>query len=228
MPAGTGAVAMDRRGRFVAAAQRGGALVVPLDGGKPRALEGFLPTTIRLAVAIDRDGRRVAAASYLGPRRDKVIRVWDLDHTGTVWTLGPTEKAGEGGAGQNIGIGFLADGSLVSAGDGLRLWSIEEGTHELVGPSHVQSHLTVFPDGRTVAYMVAGDRADAAGEEQRRAESVWLAITDVRRDGRASSARTAGASCPSRCDPTGTVRRQRAVSTASCGSGRSPARSRTC
>jgi WD40 repeat protein len=179
LPAGTAAVAMDPQGRFVAAAQRGGALVIPLDGSKPRALEGFLPTTQPLAVAIDRDGRRVAAASYLGPREDKVIRVWELD-TGAVWTLGPTEKAGEGGAGQNNGIGFLADGSLISAGDGLRLWSIEEGTHELIAPSHVQTHLRVFPDGRTVAYMVGGDPAGDPIASQRRGEMVWLAITDVK------------------------------------------------
>jgi WD40 repeat protein len=198
----SGALSVDPRGRFVAVAQRGGVGIIPLDGGETRALGGFGTTTNVMAVAIDRDGRRVAAPAYWGPRHDKVIRVWELE-SGKVWTLGPTEEAGEGGVGQVLGLGFLADGSLVSAGDGLRRWSIEKGTHELVGPSHVQTHLSVFPDGNSVAYKVAGERVD--GDPRQPLESVWLATTDFR-TGRTNVIRSHGRRhLPLAVDPTGTL-----------------------
>jgi WD40 repeat protein len=198
-----GGLSVDPRGRFVAVAQPGGVGIIPLGGGETRALGGFARTTHVMAVAIDRDGRRVAAAAYWGPRHEKVIRVWELE-SGKVWTLGPTEKAGEGGAGQNLGLGFLADGSLVSAGDGLRRWSIEKGTHELVAPSHVQTHLRVFPDGHSVAYKVAGERG-TSGDEKGPLESVWLAITDFQA-GRTNVIRSHGRRhLPLAVDPTGAL-----------------------
>ena len=169
---------VDRQGRFLAISQQGGALIVPLGEGESRALKGFDPATEVLSVAIDPGGRRVAAASLRGPKADKVIRVWDLE-TGEVWTLGPIEQAGEGFAGQTLGLGFLADGSLVSAGEGgLRLWSLPAGTSEVVAPTFVQSHLKVFPQGRSVAHIVAEWR-EARGGDAAQAKSVSVAITDL-------------------------------------------------
>jgi len=125
-----------------------------------------------MAVAIDTEGRRVAAASLQGPAQDKVIRVWDLE-TGEVQTLGPIEQAGEGWAGQTTGLGFLPDGSLASTGaGGLRLWSLARGDHQVIAPSFVQSHLAVFPDGNTVAYIVGT-------KGTRSIKSLSVAITDL-------------------------------------------------
>jgi WD40 repeat protein len=174
---GGSAIRIDSRGRFLVKGQQGGARVVPLDGGESRSLRGFGPTTGILGVAIDPDGRRVAATALRGPAKDKVIRVWDLE-TEEVWTLGPTEQAGEGFAGQNLGLRFLPDGSLLSAGDGgLRRWDLASGSREVLASSHPQSHLAVSKDGRTAAY-VATNHGDS-GAESRQIESVSLAIMDL-------------------------------------------------
>ncbi|MEJ2084597.1 MAG: hypothetical protein P8Y44_02830 [Acidobacteriota bacterium] len=150
-PGGT-FLAVDPKGRFVAVnrsgAEGGGARILYLDGGEPRDLKGFGPDTWVLGIAIDPEGRLVAASAHRGPAEEKVIRIWDLDSDRS-WTLGPTESAGEGFSGNIRGLRFLPDGRLLSAGDGgLRLWSIENGTHEILAPSDPESELAIFGNGR--------------------------------------------------------------------------------
>ena len=169
---------MDRQGRFVAVTQPQGAAIVSLLGGTTRALRGFPLGSGVGSVAIDPEGRRVAAASGSGARAEKVIRIWDLQ-TGDVQILGPTDQAGESHSGQIYGLGFLADGSLVSAGDaGLLRWSLATGGYEVIAPSYIQSHLTVFPDGRSVVYTVGSESEGGAGAGSA-IQYISVAVADV-------------------------------------------------
>ena len=190
---GLGDLAVDNLGRFVAVAQEGGALVVPLDGGETRTLEGFDPATWVAGVAIDPEGRLVAASPNRGPAADKVIRIWDLE-TGETTILGPTEEAGEGFDGQTIGLGFLPDGSLVSGGDGgVRVWSVPSGTHEVVAPSFEQTFLAVFGGGRYVGHGVGT------------LEATQLAVTDLETRTTRILASHGNEIWPIAVDPSGTV-----------------------
>ena len=93
--------------------------------------------------------------------------------------LGPTENAGESLSGQIYGLGFLADGSLVSAGDaGLVHWSLATGAYEVIAPSYIQSHLTVFPDGRSVVYTVGSESEGGAGAGSA-IQYISVAVTDL-------------------------------------------------
>ena len=150
-------LAVDPLERFVAVSTPGAVALVPLDGGAIRRLEGFEPQTWIGDVAIDADGRRVAACSSRGAADDKVIRIWDLE-TDEVTVLGPVEGAGDGFAGRVNGLEFLPDGSLVSTGDGgLLLWNLRENKREVLAPSS-RWYLSVFGDGHYAASVV--DRAD--------------------------------------------------------------------
>jgi WD40 repeat protein len=155
---------VDPTGRFVAIAQQGGVLIVPLDGGASRALDGFAPETWVVAVAVDAAGRLVAAAPRQGTEEDKVIRIWDLE-SGESWTLGPTDEGYELGEGWQEGVGdlaFLPDGSLVSVGvGGLRIWSLSERTHERVAPSRAQAKMASLGDGVSIAYTTGTNETSA-------------------------------------------------------------------
>ena len=147
-------LAMGPRGRFVAVSTWYGVALVPLAGGPVRRLEGYPPGTWIGDVAVDADGRRVAACVYRGPAGDKVIRIWDLEKE-EVTVLGPIEGAGEGSEGYITGLGFLPDGSLVSSGQGgLRLWNVRENSYDVVAPM-TGGQLAVFGGGRYVARVVA-------------------------------------------------------------------------
>jgi WD40 repeat protein len=163
-------LAVDPLERFVAVSTPGAIALVPLDGGAIRRLEGFEPRTWIGDVAIDADGRRVAACSHRGAADDKVIRIWDLE-TDEVTVLGPVEGAGDGFVGQIMGLEFLPDGSLVSSGYfGLFLWNLQQNTHKVLDPTPCW-YLSVFGDGR-----FAASTADRMSGET---NSV-LKITDLR------------------------------------------------
>ena len=88
-------IAIDSHGRnVVVSAAQGRILLVPLDGGPVKELEGFSSRVDIRDVAFGDDGRLVAAAPYIGPREEKVIRVWNLE-TGAVQVLGPVPGAGD-------------------------------------------------------------------------------------------------------------------------------------
>jgi WD40 repeat protein len=143
---------VDPAGRRIAVARQGGALVVPLNGDRPRELDGFSPSAWVVPAAFDAEGRLVAAASVRGPRSEKVIWIWDLE-TDESWTLGPTEEAGDGFDGQVYDLGFRPDGSLVSVGHGgLRIWSPRERSYEFIAPTPQQTKMTLFDEGRFAAY----------------------------------------------------------------------------
>jgi len=146
-------LAVDPLGRFVAVSTGYGVELVPLAGGPIRRLDGYPPGTWIGDVAVDADGRRVAASVYRGPTDVKVIRVWDLE-TEEVIVLGPIEGAGEGSVGAISGLAFLPDGSLVSSGrGGLWLWNVGENSHEVVA-SRRGGRLAVFSGGPYVAQVV--------------------------------------------------------------------------
>jgi WD40 repeat protein/predicted Ser/Thr protein kinase len=101
-------------GDILAAATRAGVWLLPIDGGVPRKLPGF--EDHMLAVAFDREGRRVVAAGGYDNREEAVARVWDLE-TGEVQVL----DAGDGKG--YVSANFLPDGRLLTGGfGGLRLW----------------------------------------------------------------------------------------------------------
>jgi len=120
-------LAMDPAGKFAVVTGRSSVFVVPLEGGSSRELEGFSSAAITLRVALDSEGRLVAAAPFRGPVEDKIIRIWDLESEDS-WTLGPMESAGDGVQGGFGSLAFLPDGRLLSDGvTGLHLWDVESG-----------------------------------------------------------------------------------------------------
>ncbi len=114
----------------------GQAFVLPLDGKPPRFLKGFGWVYF---VAVDREGRRVAAPLHDVERQIVAIRVWDLE-TGRFRDLDPRVKGEDcldGGFHMNYltHLDFLPDGRLLSQGmSGLRVWDIERGTGRLLQP----------------------------------------------------------------------------------------------
>jgi WD40 repeat protein len=131
----------DPDGRFVLT---GGdrALLIPLDGGSPRRLEGF-PDEVVVATALSPSGRRVAGGTYAG-RGPKRIRVWDLESGETRVFDSPTWQAPSSEAGQPSGeagvfeggvlnLAFVGEDVLYSAGlEGIWRWDLERGTNERV------------------------------------------------------------------------------------------------
>jgi WD40 repeat protein len=127
-------LAMDPAGKFVVVTGRTDVFVAPLDGGTSRKLEGFSAASYYLCVALDPEGRLVAAAPQAGPVSDKVIRIWDLESRES-WTLGPLESAGDGGQGGFVTLSFLPGGQIISSGSGgLHLWSLENGHLRTLSP----------------------------------------------------------------------------------------------
>jgi DNA-binding winged helix-turn-helix (wHTH) protein/WD40 repeat protein len=67
----------DPAGEHVTGGRHGRLVVVPMDGGEPRSLEGFATETLIEAAAFSPSGRLVAAASGIGVD-EYTLRVWDL------------------------------------------------------------------------------------------------------------------------------------------------------
>ncbi len=152
-------IAEDPAGRFVVASGGGGQVhLIPIGGGLPRKLEGFSSSSNVFANAIDLQGRRVAAAPFISPAHDKVIRVYDLE-TDEVRVLGPVEGAGDGWDGGFNGLAFLPDGRLLScnAKSGVQLWGLRDTKPQTLFGAEKKPvtcwALAVSPDGRHVAHV---------------------------------------------------------------------------
>jgi WD40 repeat protein len=136
--------------------------LVPLDGRPARELKGFSPKTDIRAVAFGERGGLVAAAPYIGPAEEKVIRVWNLE-TGGVQVLGPMPGAGEGLRGGVVGSESLAfmgpDRILASSWEtGLVSFDLKSGKATVLASS--PRLFFVLSDDRTfgVGRRVLGDQ----------------------------------------------------------------------
>ncbi len=106
-----------------------GAFLVRPDGTAPRKLEG-IPPTVLWGGALDTRARLVAVGVNFAPEaKDMVIHVADL-RSGTVRTLATRDPADQNPFGGSVGsLGFAADGSLVSGGEGgVYRWDLSTGT----------------------------------------------------------------------------------------------------
>jgi WD40 repeat protein len=146
------ALAVDPRGRQVAASTRDGrVVVVPVAGGATRTLKGFSPGTQLICVTFSPDGRLLAAAPYAGSAQDKVIRLWDLE-SGTVRVLGPLPGAGEGTAGGvSLGLSFLDDEHIVASSltSGVLVFDLRDGGYTVLSPRPAHA-VVAGRRGRTV------------------------------------------------------------------------------
>jgi WD40 repeat protein len=124
----------------VVSGRRGHVFVVPLAGGLERELKGFSESTeIAPRLAFSPDGRRVAAAPFLGPAEEKVIRIWNLE-TGDVRVVGPIPGAGEGLEGAVGALAFVGeDELLVASAKGLLSVDLRDGRIAVLSPGDVES-----------------------------------------------------------------------------------------
>jgi eukaryotic-like serine/threonine-protein kinase len=113
-----------------------GVRLVPLQGGADRWLvpPKFPADALHSAVAFDRAGRRVAAATgFSRPPARKLLQVWDLPEATLAheWPLVPP-GAQETPAGWGVDrIAFAADGRLLAAGPGgIRRFDVDSGQSE--------------------------------------------------------------------------------------------------
>jgi WD40 repeat protein len=113
--------------------------VVPLDGGDPRRLEGFLSETLVEAAAFSPSGRLVAAAPGINFNdSERTLRVWNLD-TGEVRAFelprtDTTEWAGYAGYLDNVkNLWFTDEETLYTMGATAFLrWDLRDGSSEKV------------------------------------------------------------------------------------------------
>ncbi|MCG6923648.1 MAG: protein kinase [Acidobacteria bacterium] len=136
--------------RYLVGGYGGQVFVGSLTGGAARPLKGFPPTIAVRSVAFDPTGRQAAATAQRGPAKEKVVRVWDLE-TGEVRVLGPAEGAGDGYWGCCGSAQFTPDGRILVSAGGLRLWSLESGTYEVLD-DHGTGPSVLSRDGRLVVY----------------------------------------------------------------------------
>jgi len=187
-----GALAFAPDDRFlVAAGQAGRVYVVPLDGERPRELEGF-PEDVLVTAALSPSGRRVAAAAGYGSVH-KEMRVWDLESGEVaVYELPspPLDHPDSGDpperTGYEAGVQSLAFGdewTLYTAGDGgVRRWDLRTRSSETVIPTDwgVMSVMALSDDGRraiTQGYAFGRSEewvAERRGQMQAR---IWDLVT---------------------------------------------------
>ena len=136
------ALAVDPRGRYLFAVSiLGRAMVIPLDGGPLRSLEGFKSGTLLHTAAVSPSGRRVATAFNFGTG-PRVLQVWDLaDGSSRSFPLpgaerGATRETNTTAAGYAGGVSFVAftSESILHTGGtaGVLRWDIESGSHEVL------------------------------------------------------------------------------------------------
>jgi WD40 repeat protein len=152
------------QGRRVLVGGRGGAFILPLDGGAGRPLVGFDPRTWVIPIAFEPRGRLAAAAALRGARADKVIRVWDLLSSELLHTLGPLASADEGGfVGGFRDLQFVSERELLSVStEGLHLWNLERETREtLMSGRWSEPAMAASADGRHVLVFAHPDEGEA-------------------------------------------------------------------
>ena len=156
-------IAADPMGRHVVVPNGGRVLVLPLDGGPVRELEGFSEHTMVGSVAYSPDGRRVAAAPWNGPAQEKVIRIWDLE-SGAVQVLGPVPGAGEGTDGFVADLSFLDENRILASVYDPRgclvVFDLRDGKSTVLFPMSSLAYLAVGRTGR----FALGTREKHPGE----------------------------------------------------------------
>jgi WD40 repeat protein len=142
-------LSIDPTDRFaVAGSYLGEVIVVPLDRGPSRSLPGF--TDVIGSVAVDRSGRFVAAGSGMYYKSQAVVRVWNVE-TGEVRTLDAGDQQGV------TGLEFTPQGNLlVSSGETLRLWSLENQTFSVLPTGVSVPTFVLHPDGEQVLLLSKG------------------------------------------------------------------------
>jgi WD40 repeat protein len=135
-------IAVDPSGAQVALTARAGrVLVVPLDGGPARELEGFSKDASPIDVDISPDGRLVAAAPHVAPVADKFIHVWELE-SGRLQTRLPIPGAGEGFQGAIPAMSFLGGNHLLAgsaSGPPMVLYDLRDGSWKELTDFHPSS-----------------------------------------------------------------------------------------
>jgi len=122
--------------------------LLPLEGGPPRRLTGFLGQT--WGVAFSHDGRLAAAAGGGYDPAERIIRVWDVASGEEVTALELAERP------VVHSLQFTSDGQLLSMSEsGLLRWNIETGERELLFAGNI-SVFSADASGRR-AIMVEGE-----------------------------------------------------------------------
>ncbi len=159
-----GEIHFDPTGRFLIGNLKyaGQIFVLPVDGSKPRLLEGN--GTWDEVIALDREGRHVASAFTDLKRKTTHIRVFDLA-TGAFRDIDPRVNGDDcltEGAFQYYvqQVRFLPDGRLLAETlSGLRLFDVEPGTSRVLRAKTKSEcrmwDVTPSPDGRTLAELGA-------------------------------------------------------------------------
>ena len=183
LPASTAMMALDSIGKQIVAGGEGGRVfIVPLEGGPARELEGFSAQVNIGAVAFDREGRRVAAASDNGPAQEKVIRVWDLQ-SGAVQVLGPVPFAGEGLVGGIASLSFLGQDRILAG--------IYSGNHpDLAGLSLFDlrsGKATVLSEKPQVSFVISRTGRFGLGVDQRETSLMGSEVVRFSLDGKAQT-----------------------------------------
>ena len=119
--------------RVAVAGAQGWIALVPAQGGTPRRLSGFSEKADLRGTLFADGGRLLAATAWLGPRHEKVVRVWNLE-TGEVRTIGPMPGAGDGFAGAIRSLKGLGTYGAVLAVEGFGLVQVDlrTGSHLIV------------------------------------------------------------------------------------------------
>ena len=143
-------LAVHPSGRQVAVGlTRGKLLLADLENGRSEPLAGFSERTSIGAVAFGANGRLLAAAAAVGPRVEKVLRVFDLsDHS--VRVFGPLPGTGEGPLGGVRSVAFAAHQFVVAVVDGSGLVSVDlqSGAIRVMG-AEPNTSLQLGPDGES-------------------------------------------------------------------------------
>jgi WD40 repeat protein len=141
-----------------------GVYLVPSSGGAPRKLLDYPSQKIALGhAAFDAAGERLAVVTIYSPDASgKLVYVID-SRSGSVRQLpAPPSAPGIGLQGQMRGVGFTADGDVVTAGDGgIRRWNLASGSGPTIaGGSGTFAMVAISADGRTAAATMGKDFND--------------------------------------------------------------------
>jgi WD40 repeat protein len=136
--------------------RRGHVFVVSLAGGPERELKGFSERTeIARQLAFSPDGRLVAAAPFLAPAAEKVIRIWNLEND-DVRVVGPLPGAGEGIEGAVGTLVFVGEDHILAASaNGLLSVDLQDGRVAVLYPGNFES-LAVSSKGSFAFGTIAG------------------------------------------------------------------------
>ena len=156
-------MAVEPSGRTLAVGlDRGRLHLIDLESGASRALTGFSERTGIGAVAFGAGGKLLAAAPGVGPREEKVVRVFDLQK-GAVSTSRPLPGAGNGFEGGVRMLTFDGTSRVLALVEGTGLVSVDlaSGTSTLV-MTQPNTRVALTPDRRSGVGLQAPDPAGRA------------------------------------------------------------------